>query len=325
MRDITYRPSIRRTFLKRYNTLDINTKNYFQDYASTTVVPSQLKELSKNQQAYFLDTAMDLYDMKNSSTDLNKVESKEKNYLLKERANVDFVTEDLKIIPDLKDEPAKSHASSRLGFSYFDRDGQNFSIYSYRFALHDLLDQQTGLPRNSQLEFFNFKFLSKENKFSLYDFSFFRVMNLNPINFFEKKPSWGVDVGIENKNHLLCASKDNCYLYGGLFKYGYSSSWFQQQNMTSWWLLTANTRYSDSLEGTKDYVAIGFELGLLYRWSDYQAISTQYSMEFPYKKEQLDRSYVEYRYSIGNKYQLGFSYENKNKNQTYGLLGYIYL
>lgn len=320
--NISFRPSVRKTFLERFQKMELKTQEDFKQYAKNGEKPKSFSSFSKEQQSYFLDTAIDLFDLRHPTQQMDgeKDKQKEKEKLLADRAAIDFISPTLKINPDLQDEPAKSHGSSRIGLNHLFRGKNDYSILSYRFAIHDLLDSQIGLPRNSQLEFFNFNFRLKKNNLYLHDFFLFRVMNLNPINFFETKASWGVDIGVQS-HASHCVKSDFCNLIGGTFKYGYSTSYLPKDRLMAWGFVTANLRYSDALLNSRDYLAPGLEIGALHRWSDRQAILTRYMREYPYKRSFVDDYLVEYRYSIKEKYQFGVNI----KNDFYGVLTHFYL
>lgn len=323
VKDISFRPSIRRAFIERYNLLDSASKQEFKNYIKTQRIPDSFDSLSNHQQALFLDAAIDLFDLKNPKqfeTDAALINEKIKQKLLIERSKVNFISQDLDISPDLTDEPTKSHGSSRLGVKTFTKKKDNFTLLSYRFALHDLLDYQVGLPRNSQLEFFNISAKIKAEKINLEEVTFFKVKNLNPINFFESKPSWGAEVGVINKTKS-CTEVDRCYLFGSTIKYGFSKPLFEGSSLIYWGMGTLNLRYGEALKNSRDYLAPGAELGILYRFSDQQSILANYMREFPYKRS-FDHDYsVEYRFSLMDKYQLGFF----TKNDYYGILANLYL
>ena len=87
----------------------------------------------------------------------------------------------------------------------------------------------------------------------------FKVFNLNPVNFFEKKPTWGFELGVQNKQGFCAVSETDCFLNGALAKYGTART-FGSESLVGWGLGTFNLRYGQRLPDSNLYAAVGFEL-----------------------------------------------------------------
>ncbi len=322
--NISYRPSIRQVFLERAHRLEPHVKQRFADYAKADPASEVFfTDLSDEQKSLFLDAAIDLFDLKNPQITLekNKTLYLKKEFLLSQRAKINYISKPVDLPIEMNEQPANSHGSSRLGVSFLNRDEKNYALLDYRFALHDLLDYQVGLPRNSQLEFFNFSFRSQQSRLYLEEFSLFKVLNLNPVNFFETKPSWGFDLGIQNKPKYCDSSNGQCLLYGALAKYGFTKNLFASNNRSMFWaMLRANLRYSDSLTDSKDYFAPGVEVGILHRFSDFDSILVYYGQEYPLNRRRYEDYLVEYRKSFFKSFQLG----TRLKSDSFGVFSYWY-
>lgn len=342
VKKISFRPSIRKTFLARIERLDEKSKLAFTEYTKASArmngdtadvslynsnysptVDNFISSLNTKQKAYFLDAAIDLFDLRHKQSELeSRAELRHhKEELLLKRAKVDFLSDDLEIQMEADKQPGNSHGSSRFGLSAFNFNNRNYGLIEYRFALHDLLDSQSAMPNNSQLEFFNFSFKATESSFNIKDFSFFKVLNLNPVNFFEFKPSWGLDLGIQDRPKICDNLNDRCPLAGVTARFGLAKILpSNNDRLVGFNFLTANFRYNDSLPKTTSYLAPGAEIGLLNRFSDEASMISSFNIEFPIGRDQQTGYLVEFRKSFEKKFQIGA----RAKDDNFGLISYWY-
>ena len=207
---------------------------------------------------------------------------------------------------DPLEDPSQSHGSSRASLNYFEKDNIKTGFFEYRFALHDLLDPVQGLPKNSQLEFFTLNFQLKPNELKFNNGEIFKVFNLNPINFFERKLSWGVDLGVQNKPKYCDPTEYGCYLNGfkGRFGFSFNLAGFEDVAVKTmvWGMGSVNARHGNHLvKDKKLYFAPGYELGIHHRFSNTQAIMATFGREYPLGLD-YDQFYeVQYRLSFWQK------------------------
>lgn len=315
VKNVSFRPSIRKVFLERVKKLDLSTVEEFEVYAKTGVFSNSIAKVDEQHQALLLDAAIDLQDSRHPNSN-----NQNKNNLLQQRAKLDFISPEINVQAKPSDQPENSHGSSRIGLIFQEKSTVKSGLLEYRFALHDLLDPQAGLPQNSELEFFNFRFQFFADEMKLQDMNIFKVFNLNPINFFETKPSWGAELGLQNKLNYCANTDDTCFLTGALIKYGYSKNLFTE-NLILWSMATANLRYGATLLNSKYYTAPGFEFGLLYRLTENSALLAQFNREYPLERKNYDQNYkVQFRHTPSKNISFGLSIENDfNK-----LLAYYY-
>ena len=321
VKNITFRPSIRKVFLQRAKILEAPTFYKFEKYAQTGDLTFLSELASEKERALFLDAAIDLHDLRHPNLTLEKDQNtfKTKEDLLQKRALINYISPELKINAVSNEQPEGSHGSSRVGLSYQTKSQLNSQNIEYRFALHDLQDPQTGLPQNSQLEFFNLNFQILPGELKFQEMNLFKVCNLNPVNFFEDKDSWGVELGTQNKRAYCSVADTDCFLNGILFKYGTARNLLSEKFIL-WGLGTANIRYGTSLLGAKFYVAPGFEIGLLHRFTDSISFLARFSREYPIDRD-YDQFYeAEYRYSFYKDINIGM----RVKNDYYGFLAFYY-
>ena len=321
VKEISFRPSIRKVFLERTKKLDPLTYTAFANYAGSGDF-AETKDLAGDQQrALFLDAAMDLVDLRNPNLTLEKNRDQylKKNELLEARSRTNYISPEVEIKTSLADQPEGSHGSSRLGLSYQEKNGIKGGNLTYRFALHDLQDPQVGLPQNSQLEFFNFNFRVLPGELKFEEMNIFKVFNLNPVNFFEKKASWGFELGVQNKHGFCPLRETDCFLYGALAKYGTARS-FGSENLVGWGLGIFNLRYGQNLPDSDLYAAAGFEFGMLYRFNTESSFLTRFAREYPAGRAYEQNYEVEIRHSPVRDTSFGL----RVRNDEHGVLFYYY-
>ncbi|MBX7232232.1 MAG: DUF4105 domain-containing protein [Bdellovibrionales bacterium] len=320
IKKVQFRPSLRKIFLARLDRLNDSEKNDLKKYILNTKDFSVLEDQHNDRSAHKIDAALDYLDLKYSKQimDTKSSEFKIKEELLNKRAQVNFVTPELKFKTEDEEDPAKSHGSSR--WSLLGTEKRNQYYFGYRFALHDLLDPSYGLPKNSQLEFFNFLFFVNDNKYYLNKFNLFRVFNLNPLNFYDRKFSWGVEIGADRQNKNCRNEIEGCLLYGTKMKAGVSVG-FSTGDIKHylWGLGVAEARYSSQMEKGYYLWSPGAEIGLLTRFSEDFSLMASYSKEFPINMNKFETYEVKLRKSFANKWALAAEYENDIKS-----LGFYY-
>lgn len=314
VKSISYRPSIRQVFNKRFFLLENHLKTQFIKYADTGDLNYLNSDLNDIDRAMLYDVAIDLFDLRYShlATFKNNKPSIEKEKLLNDRAKLSSVFPELKHELSEKLNPAISHGSSRFGFSFLENEKFTKIGLNYRFALHDLLDDQTGLPNYSMLEFVNLKFNLERNdqdnqtRFKLNEFNLFDVANFNPSSFIEKKQSWAGSIGVERNTRFCQSDKHNCYQFGGKFKYGFAfENKLNSQSVLYWTMLTTNLRYSEDLRIGKYLISIGSELGALVRFSDSHALLGFLKHEGQFNYPPFTQLNFEYRCTLNKNNQIG--------------------
>lgn len=321
VKSFDFRPSARKVFLERTKRLDPAVLPDFEIFADTETLPASVAAMNDLQKALFLDAAIDLVDLRHPQLDVkkNKELYLKKETLLTQRAQVNVVSPELHIPYDPEARPELSHGSSRLGLIYFEKLQLKTGLLNYRFALHEMQDPQTGMPKFSQLEFFNFEFEALPNDLHFREMNLFKVFNLSPQNFFEKKASWGFELGIQNKSEYCSREDPDCYLSGFLAKYGTAIHLYNDDSV-AWALATLNGRYGAALMESKYYLAPGFEFGLLYRFSDQASVLATFGREFALSGPYQKNFHVEFRQTFFKTFSLGVLI----KNDVSGVAGYYY-
>jgi hypothetical protein len=315
--NITYRPSIRKIFDERMSRLDPISIEDVHQFAKDYKITKDLKGRTEKQYAEYLDTLLDLTSLR--FPDLSEKKN-QKMYLVKEdilksRSEVNFISEPIILEQKDNERPDLSHGSSRFSINYINhkKDLKDELGVSYRFAIHDLLDNSIGLPENSQLEFFNLEFKKIENEITLYNFNLFKVLNLNPINFYEKKLSWGLKLG--SKRFDLNPDKSKSFHSTGVeAQVGYSFELTHEKRSPVFLTMArGDLGYANKIKNNHyGYESIGFQLGLLKRFNNQNALLLTYEKMFPYKLHSYEITEFEFRSSLTINMSIGLGFSNKN-------------
>ncbi len=254
VKKVSFRPSLRRTFLSRFEKLDQNEREKFDEYLNQDK-KSEFSKLNLNSKMKILDASLDYYDFKYPKEVTNpKSESfKKKNSVLIERAQLGVKSPPLEIIPTETEAPHKGHPSSRISLGGLSRriEGSESQLISaqFRFALQDILDPVEGYPQWSQLEFgqFKFEYWNQEKNLKLKEFWFFQAMTAEPISKFEKNFSWKGRLGQKSFPGLAELATGSDFGVGASFLISnkYSINWisfmnfevFYQNQVANDWIL----------------------------------------------------------------------------------------
>lgn len=311
VKKVEFRPSLRRHFENKWNRLSEKEKKDFvlimESYSDEKL--NAITFENNQRKALFLDSLIDYIDMK----DPNGVSKREgdwfhrKEKVLISRAAVDIISVDADIAVPEDERPDSSHPSSRVSLGLGQQQGvwsnsaggletksKTVGYLNFRFAFHELLDDSHGLPARSQLEFGNFKFEYLDKDLTLHSFSFFNILQLNPLRRLDPKPSWGIDVGV--KNMPLCDGSRSC-LGSGLQVYGGYTVDLNAQHMF-WFLPFLHYRYGNSFEITRHYLAAGYQLGYLYEVNQTYKVIARYNKEIPNRFLMVDSASITGRYNF---------------------------
>lgn len=319
VRKSEFRPSLRKHFESKWNQLRPQEKNAFvssiENSTKEGVTIEKINNLifeSKERKAIFYDTLIDYVDMKDPKGIAGRSGSWHtiKEFLLINRAEIPVISEDSVIPTPELERPEKSHPSARVSIGIGRGSGVSKSTtpgyFHYRFAFHDLLDNSTGLPNYSQLEFFNFKFQFVEKDLNIDSFSFFNILQLNPIRKVDPQLSWGMDSGLKSMN--LCGGSRSCLGIGLQGYVGYAAS---SDKQLFWVLPFFHYRYGKQFSGIPNYLAGGYQLGYLLEWSQRLKLISKYVKEIPNRFEVTDELSISGRYNFSYKQALEIEWRSE--------------
>lgn len=208
IRNVRYRPSLRKKLIQKYDFLDEAEKNLFYQIQNGIKEPEQITHSN------VLETVA-LYYQYIKQRDEKLASNQQQLYqrVLAKRSTLDassYSSPSLSYAkPSDEDRPEFGHSPSRIGLSigaqslpFFTESG-SFSVFqelTYKFAYHDLMNNDLGYLPHSEINFpwISIRFYSNwpqgeadsPGLIWLERLQFFGMTSLVPIQFIEKKLSW---------------------------------------------------------------------------------------------------------------------------------------
>ncbi len=258
---VKFRPSLHSQFEARLSKLNRDQKTDLR------VLIENTKRAASSSDEKVLDAALDLFDLKYQAELLNRapraVESKQALLIARSKLPT---AEPLADIQGQKVAPHLSHPSRRLGLGFFeDRRTATAAEFQFRFAYHDFLDPQAGLPTNSEIQFFDFKFRYWENRnmFRIENATVFGVTQMSPMREFFFEPSWKLKLLARRFDDPRC---ENCT--GLAVESGYGLSAELSKTALVYSLAEADLETSTGFQGAKFQPRLGALAGSRLRFTN---------------------------------------------------------
>lgn len=203
VQSIHHRPSIATALAQRYEALNEGQKELFFRYAENYEVPD-------GTDGAVLDALIDRFDMEHAEALTRKEAgaSQTKHRLLLQRSRLDEAPR--KIAADEAQAPHLAHDSFRGEISFGERgpDGATAQTlhFGLRFALHDLTDPLTAMPRYARLEMMagDFFYDLDSERLKMDRFRLVGIEALNSWSALWRKPAWRFDLGAERVQDRRC-------------------------------------------------------------------------------------------------------------------------
>jgi hypothetical protein len=247
---VTFRPSLNTQFRARLARLDGAQRDLLAALVTDPEAPFPAS-MSQLARVEALDAAADLVDLRwpeDVVGDPSSKAARTKLALLRRRAKIPAPSADLVIEPPWHDQPHRAHGSGRLAAGGGWREGPGpFTELAGRINLHDLLDNPSGYPEQSSIEFlpFRVRLYTEAPKLALEQLSLVRITQLSSFSRFNKNVAWSIDVGGARIRDEGCA---DCFAGHILFGGGLARS-FAGSALTLYGLLDAQARWHPDLDG----------------------------------------------------------------------------
>lgn len=230
VRRISFRPSIRREFLTRFQLLNDSQRRTTILGAKVLDDPSLAQTYSFGTDPMIFDALLDYIDMTYAlEIQMDNTNAKHmRDQLLSQRSRLSS-TPELKVPIPESERPDLGHSSRRAGIGlrnktdHLSAKSTNYLDFNYRFAHHDLLDPITGYPRDASIQFFDFSGFLEQSQLHIDDWTMIGIQSLNPISTWEKNMSWEFKVGVEEDEFFrarlgggYALRFDDLLLYGGV-------------------------------------------------------------------------------------------------------------
>lgn len=201
VRDVQYRPSLRRQLDARIDQLDAAELELVAPLTGDPALP--LPALAPERQAAVLDAALDLLDFRSGKAILVGADPSAaaiRQALLVRRSTVRVQSPRLDLPPPREGQPQLGHPSLRVGLGGgVTEQAGPVALLDYRQALHDLGDPAPGYPLFSQIEFLPARLAlsTRSGRVEALEASFVRVTSLNAVSRFDRRPSWRMRFGAD--------------------------------------------------------------------------------------------------------------------------------
>jgi hypothetical protein len=254
---IKYRPSYRKTLLKRFEALNSDQREKFFDARKGKIKVAQLSDV---QTIDALSADLTYEKQKNNG----KLSADDKALLTQtlirrsELGSVDSnggareLAEDGRSLASAwNTQPDQGHDATRLSLSSgiaglaTNSSGLYFQEIHWRSAYHDLLNNDVGYLRFSQIEFPNLtlRYYPKLSDLRVERLGLLSVLSLFPMSPLEKKPSWGLDLAYQSPKDYGCLE---CHTLRGRAMVG-AAGLPLSSNLMIYGLVLANAEVGESL------------------------------------------------------------------------------
>ncbi|MFT5397169.1 MAG: hypothetical protein ACI85N_002387 [Gammaproteobacteria bacterium] len=265
---VQYRPSVLSQIRQQLSPLSVNDLAHVKALQSDLV---PLEGLNPDQQAQLLSTAYAVYRF-NHRRDWSESDISHHGLdLLKARAKLSNTTSNSRLHIQTPRKPDEAHGVKRTAVGWSRHDNQHTLDLQWRYAYHDLLDNNVGVAKGFGLEVFNINLALNEDKVWLKQFELLNVQSISPRNTLIKPISWEMSAGYLDTNKDRDAR--HFYAQGGI---GVS---YNIQNLQ--WYVIPKAQLRQPLEESLHY-GLGIKTGLVYQGKKF---STSAEVEHIYWKE----------------------------------------
>lgn len=191
---VKFRPSASTLFYHQLNLLDEKEKKGVQ----TLIAQKTLEEeFPPERKALIFDTALSLVDYKYAKEILKGDEKAQsiKRPLLIGRSKIPVRSPEPDFSYKLVRAPHLGHGQKRVALSYLNSDHKNLLDLEWRFAFHDILDNDIGYPNKVTLDIMKAIIRTNGEDYQLRDFSVVDVLMLGKRDDYNRSSSWKFKLG----------------------------------------------------------------------------------------------------------------------------------
>ncbi len=334
VKSVRFRPSVRRQFWTAYEQLNAEEKQIY--VKSIDIHSDDTPSLTHDEttRIHLLDVALSQFDYaypKDMMEAKGPIYARKRKYLsLRSQIPIASISSKTEMSPG--SDPQLGHAPGRYNFALgkisIPQPGsaEYFGEIGARFSYHELDDPTDG-HFLSQLNMFDFRlryYNSGAPRLRAHKATFFDLLNLSPINRFERKASWSAEISFNDFVEPECI-----HCYGIRMSGGYGASW-RMQNESGPLIFGLGTAKMDAYQThAKQLQAIpaaGLRVGIwsqvfLYNDSAQLDFATHYN---PFAQRFGNEGWVRelharYSFGIGSERLLHLSYQQKNDLRFYEL------
>lgn len=209
VKNVNYRPSIRKRAEKAYDRLDSSQKS------EVINLLNQKREPEKSFDPHVLNTvALNNFSLKSQNDGKLAPADEElldKTLLRLSKLDTSLVNNSVK----RPGHPFESHDVKQLGFA-LGNDDTTYLQFHFRIGLHDMTDFSRGYLDYSELVLLDFKARWQEERLSLYHVELFDLGVLRPTTLRDKSYSWRTRWSYQNESQVFCKRCRSFYGEAGI-------------------------------------------------------------------------------------------------------------
>jgi hypothetical protein len=300
IRKITFRPAPSTLFYRQLYLLDPENQKKVKALIDSSKIPQGISDEKK---ALIYDTAISLIDYKYADKILKGDEEAQmmKRPLLVGRSKIPVQSKEIDFSQKLIKAPHLGHGQKRLGLFYVNADSKNLFDIEWKFAFHDLLDNNIGYPPKTKIDVGRFSLRTDGHDLQLREVTLVDVLTLGKWDAFNYAPSWKVKLG-QWQTRLNKRDLSTQGIQGG---YGYS---YELGAFTPYILAHLESSYVSEREH-KLKPAYGADIGVLtefgFRWKIHSLLEWR---SHPWNESNFSNElrFSDQKYGVGLKHQVYF-------------------
>ena len=321
IKEVSLRPSIRRKMHQRELALSDEQILEFKKIVDGS------KLAMDEDDPLVLEMVLSYYSFHKFSQNMNLPKESENIFAQSLTRQSQLPTVDESVFPPIivNSRPDESHHTFNLGGSFGLAQGSGskqktevFTEFSFKPAVHDLLNRDTGFNPNSQTDYLRFKFryYYAQKRMDLDELMLVGMMTLIPQTQIDKGLSWGVHFG-------LTTPKDYCYkCKAGYFEFQLGGSWNFLNDRLSLYTLPlifaqGSLSFKQKLRGGP-----GLNLGLLANPFDQYKLQIQTKAFSDLFQSSRQKAFLHFEinqsYAFSQKYEARFYLSHYQKTSTLG-------
>ncbi|MFZ5862052.1 MAG: DUF4105 domain-containing protein [Nitrospirota bacterium] len=271
------------------------------------------RTMSVPEQALVLDAYLDYAQYQNMQKErtATAIDATTRSLLL-ERSRLDYRGEEASDIAPLSTPPELGHDSARIAVGVGADENESFHELSIRPAYHDLLAQDTGYSRGSQILFLDFtaRYYRETQTLQLHRFRLIDIVSFTPHEPLLKKKSWRLAIGVDPIEDLDCRY---CSAFTGQYGIGASHQSDGYLSVLAYALINFDLELSSRFD-PRYRLGAGPTIGLLVNPTDQWRIqlAAEYRSFPAGNRSRFTRASLNQRYAVGRNVDLRASVSSVN-------------
>lgn len=213
-----FRPSLRKKMLAKYDALSSSQRSQFMKM----IDPASAVNLAEIKDIPATDAAISymFFLKQKEKTGFSTASATRLKHLLLRRSEMGQAPPGSEVEPALPEDsrPDKAHNTYRLGTSSGLQGHDFFQEIQFKFAFHDLLNDDTGYIKFSHIDFpsISLRYIPARSRFWLEEVSGLALTSLNPISRLERGLSWKFNFGYQSPKDYGCTTCHVAHGEGGV-------------------------------------------------------------------------------------------------------------